>query len=123
MSDSKRVYFSGDSGYFPGFKEIGDKYGPFDLTFMECGAYNEGWSEIHMFPEETAQAHLDVKGKLLMPIHWGKFDLSLHPWKESVNRLATKAEQEGIDLFTPEIGQLVSLSDSDDLDSWWRDYE
>ena len=118
MGKSKRVYFSGDSGYFPGFKDIGEKYGPFDLTFMECGAYNEGWSEIHMFPEETAQAHLDVKGKLLMPIHWGKFDLSLHPWKESVERLDKKAREEDIELFTPEIGQLITLED--ETAKWWE---
>ncbi|MEQ9229461.1 MAG: MBL fold metallo-hydrolase [Cyclobacteriaceae bacterium] len=123
IGKNKRLYFSGDSGYFPGFKEIGEKYGPFDIAFMECGAYNEGWSEIHMFPEETAQAHLDVKGKLLMPIHWGKFDLSLHPWKESVDRLTKKAEEENIQLFTPEVGQTVSLSNSDDLDRWWEEYD
>ncbi|MEP0985387.1 MBL fold metallo-hydrolase [Ekhidna sp.] len=120
MGRDKRIYFSGDSGYFPGFKQIGEKYGPFDLTFMECGAYNESWSEIHMFPEETAQAHLDVKGKLLMPIHWGKFDLALHPWKESVNRLAKKAKEENIELFTPEIGQLITLSESQSVEKWWE---
>lgn len=123
LGEEKSIYFSGDSGYFPGFKEIGEKYGPFDLTFMECGAYNEGWSEIHMFPEETAQAHLDVKGKLLMPIHWGKFDLSLHPWKESVERLSAKAETEEISLFTPEVGQLITLSDTTQLNPWWENVE
>ncbi len=123
MSQTKRLYFSGDSGYFPGFKDIGDKYGPFDLTFMECGAYNESWSEIHMFPEETAQAHLDLKGQLLLPIHWGKFDLSLHPWKESVERLAAKAEEENISLFTPVVGQVVAISDGPKLDKWWRRYD
>ncbi len=123
IGPNKRLYFSGDSGYFPGFKEIGEKYGPFDLTFMECGAYNEGWNEIHMFPEQTAQAHLDVKGKLLMPIHWGKFDLSLHPWKESVQRLSKKAEEEKISLFTPQVGQMISLADSSRLDPWWQEYK
>jgi len=87
---------------------------------MECGAYNEGWSEIHMFPEETAQAHLDVKGKLLLPIHWGKFDLSLHPWKESVDRLSAKAEEENISLFTPCIGEMVYLSDGKNTEPWWK---
>lgn len=119
----RRIYFSGDSGYFPGFKEIGEKYGPFDLTFMECGAYNEGWSEIHMFPEQTAQAHLDVKGNLLMPIHWGKFDLALHPWKESVQRLRQKAELESIPLFTPEIGAMILYSDQPSTDYWWEKYK
>ncbi|MEO9870269.1 MBL fold metallo-hydrolase [Ekhidna sp.] len=123
IGKNKKLYFSGDSGYFPGFKEIGKKYGPFDLTFMECGAYNESWSEIHMFPEETAQAHLDVKGKLLMPIHWGKFDLSIHPWKESVNRLSAKAQEENIELFTPEVGEMIVLSDSLEFDAWWKEVE
>lgn len=123
IGKTQRVYFSGDSGYFPGFKEIGEKYGPFDLTFMECGAYNEDWSEIHMFPEQTAQAHLDVKGGLLMPIHWGKFDLSLHTWKESVNRLTKKAEQENIQLFTPEIGETVFVPSSEQLGAWWEKYK
>lgn len=123
LGKNERIYFSGDSGYFPGFKEIGEKYGPFDLTFMECGAYNEAWSEIHMFPEQTAHAHLDLKGKLLMPIHWGKFDLALHPWKESVNRLAKKANEENIQLFTPEVGELVSIKSSDNTEKWWKKYE
>jgi L-ascorbate metabolism protein UlaG (beta-lactamase superfamily) len=119
----RKLYFSGDSGYFQGFKEIGEKFGPFDLTFMECGAYNKAWSEIHMFPEESAQAHLDVKGALMMPIHWGKFDLSLHPWKESVRRLKKKAEEENIQLVTPEVGQLVLIPDEMDFSDWWERYE
>lgn len=123
LGKDSRLYFSGDSGYFPGFKEIGERFGPFDLTFMECGAYNEGWSEIHMFPEETAQAHKDLKGKLLLPIHWGKFDLSLHPWKESVERLAKKAREEKIRLFTPEVGEMVSFKDSSALNAWWQTYD
>ena len=120
---SQNLYFSGDSGYFPGFKEIGEKYGPFDLTFMECGAYDEGWSEIHMFPEETAQAHLDVRGNLLMPIHWGKFDLSLHPWKESVQRLSKKASEEDIELITPEVNQMILLPDTTTYSQWWESYQ
>ena len=122
IKGEQNIFFSGDSGYFPGFKEIGEKYGPFDLTFMECGAYNEAWSEIHMFPEESAQAHLDVRGNLMMPIHWGKFDLSLHPWKESVNRLIKKAGEENIQLVTPQIGEIVSYSDTIETTKWWESY-
>lgn len=118
---NRKVFLSGDSGYFPGFKEIGEKYGPFDITFMECGAYNEAWSEIHMFPEETVDAHLDLKGKLLMPIHWGKFDLALHPWKESVRRLSKKASEKDVSLFTPEVGQVITLSES--TEKWWERYK
>ncbi|MGD8293238.1 MAG: MBL fold metallo-hydrolase, partial [Desulfobacterales bacterium] len=68
-----KVFFSGDSGYFGGFKQIGEKYGPFDMTFIECGAYGKGWPKVHMFPEQTVQAHLDLKGNVLHPIHWGTF--------------------------------------------------
>ncbi|MBK9760704.1 MAG: hypothetical protein IPO90_12210 [Flavobacteriales bacterium] len=83
---NKRIYFGADSGYSPTFKEIGERFGPFDLALLECGAYSEYWPEIHMFPEETAQAALDVRATVLMPIHWGKFALGLHPWKESIER-------------------------------------
>ncbi|MBF0589990.1 MAG: MBL fold metallo-hydrolase, partial [Magnetococcales bacterium] len=86
---SERLFFSGDSGYFPGFKEIGKRLGPFDLTMLECGAYNDAWADIHMMPEETAQAHLDLGGKTLLPIHWARFDLALHHWTEPVQRLLT----------------------------------
>ncbi|MCL4144586.1 UNVERIFIED_CONTAM: hypothetical protein GTU68_002423, partial [Idotea baltica] len=70
-TNDKSIFFSGDSGYFPGFKEIGEKYGPFDFTMLECGQYNEKWANIHMMPEQTAQANIDLKGKIMMPIHWG----------------------------------------------------
>lgn len=76
------IFFSGDSGYFKGFKEIGDKFGPFDMTFMENGAYNEQWSEIHMLPKDTVQAHLDLRGKVMFPIHNGTFELALHSWTD-----------------------------------------
>jgi len=116
------LFFGGDSGYFPGFKEIGDKYGPFDLTFLECGAYNENWSEIHMMPEETVQAHIDLKGKYLMPIHWGKFNLSLHPWKEPIQRAFSKSKVLDVKIITPKIGDLVMLSDNLRTSSWWENY-
>ena len=77
-----KLFFSGDSGYFNGFKQIGDKYGPFDMTFIECGAYGAAWPKVHMLPEQTVQAHLDLRGRVLQPIHWGTFNLALHPWYE-----------------------------------------
>ncbi|MFP3393837.1 MBL fold metallo-hydrolase, partial [Brevibacillus sp. SIMBA_076] len=86
-----KVFFSGDSGYAPHFKEIGNKYGPFDLTLMECGQYDTRWSAIHMLPEETVQAHIDVKGELLVPIHWGAFTLALHEWSDPIERVTKEA--------------------------------
>lgn len=119
-----RVYFSGDSGYGPHFREIGEKYGPFDVTFMECGQYDKRWAHIHMMPEETVQAHLDVRGRRLLPIHWAGFTLAFHDWNEPVERVIRAARQKQVDIVTPRIGEPVTLSssvfDPDTSSVWWR---
>ena len=120
MTPQHRVFFSGDSGYFPGFRDIGRKYGPFDMTFLECGAYNERWPEVHMFPEQTVQAHLDLAGKLLQPIHWSTFNLSFHPWYEPMERLTTAAAKAGITVSTPIIGRTVDYHKRADAQAWWQ---
>lgn len=114
------IYFSGDSGYFEGFKEIGDKYGPFDYTFMECGAYNERWAFVHMFPEETVQAHIDLKGKILQPMHWGTFDLALHAWYDPMIRVAKAADSLGVQLSTPIVGSTIKVDEKLKTDRWWE---
>jgi len=114
------LFFSGDSGYFNGFKTIGKKYGPFDMTFMECGAYNELWKPVHMFPEETVQAHMDLKGKLLHPIHWGTFNLALHPWYEPMQRLIKAAQSNHIPVATPIAGQSIRYGTDDRGSLWWE---
>lgn len=116
-----KVFFSGDSGYGPHFEEIGNKYGPFDLTLMECGQYDERWSVIHMMPEETVQAHLDVKGKVMIPIHWGAFALALHSWIDPIERVLKAAEQHQAVLATPKIGETVFIDGTVYPSSrWWR---
>jgi L-ascorbate metabolism protein UlaG (beta-lactamase superfamily) len=121
QSSNDNIFFSGDSGYGPHFKEIGDKYGPFDFAMMECGQYNELWSDIHMFPEETAQAGVDVKAKLIMPIHWGAFKLGMHPWTEPVERISKKASELNIALITPKIGEVIEFKQqTDDNSKWWN---
>jgi L-ascorbate metabolism protein UlaG (beta-lactamase superfamily) len=119
-SSDGRLFFSGDSGYFAGFKEIGERFGPFDLTFLESGAYNENWLDVHMLPEQTVQAHLDLKGKVLQPIHWGKFDLALHAWAEPVERLSAAADESGVHMTTPLIGQVYALHEPLPQTAWWR---
>ncbi|MFN8259191.1 MAG: MBL fold metallo-hydrolase [Bacteroidales bacterium] len=109
FTNEKRIFYCGDSGYSPHFKEIGEKLGPFDLTFMECGQYNEGWPYIHMMPEQSVQAHIDLKGKIMMPIHWGKFNLSLHSWTEPVDRAIVSAKRHNVDLITPKPGEIINL--------------
>ena len=114
------VFFSGDSGYGPHFREIGERLGPFDFTMMECGQYNERWAAIHSMPEESVQAHLDVRGEAMMPIHWGAFKLALHTWTDPVERAAAAAEKKGVTLVTPGIGQPVVLGRYEDIGRWWE---
>ncbi len=119
QTNNNRVFFSGDSGYFGGFKDIGDKYGPFDVTFLECGAYNTQWPKVHMFPEQTVQAFFDLKGRVLQPIHWATFGLALHAWYEPIERLFTRANSMGATLSTPTMGQIVDYQRPIVTDFWW----
>ncbi|MEQ8421696.1 MAG: MBL fold metallo-hydrolase [Arenibacter algicola] len=121
QSQKDNIFFSGDSGYGPHFKEIGDKYGPFDFAMIECGQYNEMWPDIHMFPEQTAQAGLDVRAKQIMPIHWGAFKLAMHPWTEPVERVTNRAEELNLDVLTPRIGEPINLNRLEETTSqWWK---
>ena len=114
-----RVFFSGDSGYFDGFKQIGEKYGPFDVTMIETGAYDKLWPDVHMQPEQTLQAHLDLQGKWLMPVHNGTFDLGLHVWHEPFDRITALAAKRGVNLTTPQMGEAVDLKQPQRGEKWW----
>ncbi|WP_373293915.1 MBL fold metallo-hydrolase [Paenibacillus albidus] len=118
---SANLFFSGDSGYGPHFQEIGAKYGPFDLTLMECGQYDERWAAIHMFPEQTVQAHLDVRGKVMIPIHWGAFTLALHDWTDPIERVVRAGSEQHITISTPKIGETVRIKgETYPIMPWWR---
>lgn len=120
-STKQRIFFSGDSGYFDGFKTIGEKYGPFDLTIMENGAYNPDWAQVHMFPAETVQAHQDLKGKAMLPVHNGTFKLAFHPWKDPLEQVTIIGEQKGQLVQTPVVGEEVSVDEPRWFSKWWRD--
>ncbi|RRQ50320.1 hypothetical protein DZC72_07120 [Maribacter algicola] len=120
QKDGANVFFSGDSGYGSHFSKIGDKYGPFDFAMLECGQYNKLWHEIHMMPEETAQAGVDVKAKVIMPIHWGAFKLAMHPWTDPVVRVSDKAKELNLPIVTPKIGEFIYLAEpTSDDEAWW----
>ena len=118
-SKNLNMYFSGDGGYSETFKYLGDKFGPFDIAFMENGAYNLDWRQIHMLPEQTVQASIDLRAKVLFPIHWGKFSLALHPWDEPVIRLAKEVGDRNVTIATPMIGEVFGLDKLPDS-SWWQ---
>ncbi|WP_246457621.1 MBL fold metallo-hydrolase [Winogradskyella echinorum] len=121
QSKKDNIFFSGDSGYANHFKEIGEKYGPFDFAMIECGQYNEMWPEIHMFPEETVQAGIDVKAKKVMPIHWGAFKLAMHTWTDPIERFTKTAKEFNVNMVTPKIGDEIFPKDSTyNTKTWWQ---
>ncbi len=123
LAGDLRLFFSGDTGYHAGFKTIGERFGPFDVTLMETGAYDAQWPDVHMQPEQTLQAHLDLQGRWLMPVHNGTFDLALHAWHEPFDRIHALAQAHGVPLATPGMGERLSLAQPQAGQRWWLDVE
>lgn len=115
-----RIFFSGDGGYFDGFTQIGRQFGPFDVTLMETGAYNEHWPYVHMHPAQTVQAHQDLGGKWLLPIHNGTFNLAMHAWWDPFERVVDLAEAQAIAVATPLMGERLDLAAPHAGERWWR---
>jgi L-ascorbate metabolism protein UlaG (beta-lactamase superfamily) len=114
------IFYGADSGWYSGFKDIGDAFGPFDLTMLEIGAYNENWPDIHMGPEKATDAHIALRGKVMLPIHWGTFNLALHAWKEPVERVLSFAKEKNIILLLPKPGEPVEVLKSPYVSYWWN---
>jgi L-ascorbate metabolism protein UlaG (beta-lactamase superfamily) len=117
---SKNIFIGGDSGYDRHFAEIGNQFGPFDLAILEDGQYNRYWKYIHMNPEETVQAALDLKANKLLPVHWGKFSLSIHSLDEPIIRIKKEAELRDVKLLHPMIGEMADLNINQAFGSWWE---
>jgi len=116
----KKIFIGGDSGYDAHFAKIGAEHGPFDLALLECGQYNKSWKYIHMMPEQTVQAAIDLKAKALMPVHWGKFALSLHAWDEPITRATKEAHRLNVPIIHPMIGETVDLDNWGEQTEWWK---
>ena len=114
------LFLGGDSGYGKHFQEIGAKYGPFDLAILECGQYGRDWPNIHMFPEEVAQAAQDLHAKTLLPVHWAKFSLAMHPWNEPIQRLTKAAVEKNLNVTTPKIGEPLVVNERYPKSVWWN---
>ncbi|GGE99417.1 MBL fold metallo-hydrolase [Hymenobacter cavernae] len=121
LGPQHRAFFGGDSGPFEaGFHEIGAAYGPFDLTMLEIGAYDAEWADIHMGPEHAAAAHQALRGRLLLPLHWGTFNLAFHSWTEPVERLQEIAAARQLKLLLPRPGHRIDIADGAIESGWWR---
>ncbi|WP_441249668.1 MBL fold metallo-hydrolase [Kitasatospora sp. McL0602] len=117
---TRKVYYTGDSGYFEGYAAIGEKHGPFDAALVQIGAYDAAWADIHMTPEDAVRAHLDLKAGLLVPVHWCTFNLGLHPWAEPVERLLAEAKAQAVPLAVPRPGERVDIDNPPEPDGWWE---
>jgi L-ascorbate metabolism protein UlaG (beta-lactamase superfamily) len=116
-----RVYFGADSGWWEGFGEIASRYDGFDLIMLEIGAYHPLWAAIHLGPDNAAKAFevMSPRGGLLMPIHWGLFNLALHAWKQPVERMVEVADERGIKLWLPEPGKPTEVV-AELRSGWWE---
>lgn len=118
-----KVYFGADSGIHPLFKDIGEKYGPFDIAMLEIGASNPLWADIHMGPDLAAEAFLAVNANLMMPIHWGTFNLAFHPWTQPVERLLELARQKNIPLLIPQPAETYTYDGKSYINNWWEPFK
>jgi len=121
VGPTHRVWFSGDTGLFPGLSVIGERLGPFDLTMIEAGAYGAAWPDWHLGPEQAVRAHEMVRGRVLLPVHWGLFDLAYHGWTEPIERVLLAADAAHVEVITPRPGQSIEPSAPPPRERWWPD--
>jgi L-ascorbate metabolism protein UlaG (beta-lactamase superfamily) len=114
-----KLFLGGDSGYDTHFKAVGEHFGPFDIAMLECGQYNKAWPYIHSFPEELVTEGSELRAKMILPVHWGKFSLALHDWDEPIKRFTAAAKAAGTAYTTPMIGEPVVVDVSYPKGAWW----
>jgi L-ascorbate metabolism protein UlaG (beta-lactamase superfamily) len=116
----RRVFYTGDTGYFPGFTDLGSEHGPFDLTLIQIGAYSPYWPDIHMTPAQAVATHLDLRGGILVPVHWATFNLAFHSWSEPVDKIWAEAKEYDVRLAIPRPGERVDVDQPAEVDGWWQ---
>ena len=122
VTPERKVYYSGDSGYGPHFKAIGDRFGPIDIAIMENGQYDEAWKYIHMMPEQSAQAAQDLQARAVLPGHAGRFMLAKHSWDDPYKRLAAASRDKEFRLLTPKLGEVIFAADTaQTFSAWWEE--
>lgn len=121
QTSQRKVFYSGDGGYGPHFADIAKRFGPVDLALVENGQYDSHWAHIHLMPEETVQAAIDLQAKTLIPMHAGRFALAHHAWDDPYERAEAASRKQNVPLATPQIGEVVYLDGSrQTFSAWWR---
>jgi L-ascorbate metabolism protein UlaG (beta-lactamase superfamily) len=113
-------YYGADSGLTSEFAEIARRLGPFNATALEIGAWHPAWGDIHL-GAENAIAAWQMLGGVLLPIHWGTFNLAMHPWDEPIETLLRLAPGVGAPLLAPRLGEPVEPAHAGEPHPWWRD--
>jgi L-ascorbate metabolism protein UlaG (beta-lactamase superfamily) len=119
LGPKHRVYFSGDTGLFPAMREIGERFGPFDVTLIETGQYHRTWPDWHIGPEQAVIAHGMLRGRVLLPVHWGLLQLAYHGWTEPVERTLAAARKAGVQVATPRPGESFEPDTAVPTEHWW----
>lgn len=120
-TSSRRIFYSGDSGYGSHFKAIGERFGGFDLVMVDSGQYNEAWQYVHMNPEQAAQAAADLQARAALPSHTGRFNISYHTWDDPFRRFVAAGSDKPYRLVTPKIGEVVDLGNpAKPFAPWWE---
>ena len=115
-----RIFFSGDTGYTDQFRAIGEAHGPFDLTLIKIGASDPTWDDIHMSPEDAVKTNVDVRGRVMLPVHWATFNLAFHAWRDPADRAVAAAKSAGVTLVVPRPGQFVEPEAGlPASETWW----
>lgn len=114
-----RAYYSGDTGFFDGFAAIGEAFGPFDVTLIESGQYNQSWPDWHLGPEQAVEAHVQVRGVVMLPVHWGLLSLAPHSWTEPVERVLAYAACRNVNVLTPRPGESIEPELQGAMPRWW----
>ena len=117
-----RFFVSGDTGFSDHFRLIGERLGPFDLSFIKVGAYGPGalWLDIHMSAEDAVRAHQDLRARRMVPVHWGTFNLAFHAWDEPIKRALAAARAGQVELLTPRVGEFVDADLAFPANAWWE---
>jgi L-ascorbate metabolism protein UlaG (beta-lactamase superfamily) len=114
-----RAFFSGDTGLHPAMRDIGARLGPFDITMIEVGQYHRAWPDWHIGPEQAVTAHAWLRGKVMLPMHWGLFTLAPHAWTEPIERAVVAGATAGAIIVTPRPGESVEPETRPPVVRWW----
>ncbi len=120
IGPAHRVFFSGDTGLTEQFKQVKEKYGPFDLSMLEIGQWHPAWGSIHLGPKGALEAHAMLGATHLLPIHWATFELGLHAWSEPPETLVTEAAKTSVSVVSPMLGEPIEPLAGEKGSTWWR---